>query len=381
MSSSGSSIGTERFIPLSEPVLEGNVWHYVKDALDSGWVSSVGPYVDRFEREMADYFAIPKAVSTVNGTAALHIALLLADVQPGDEVIVPSLTFIASINAIRYVGAIPVFWDSQPDHWNADVSELAGLITPKTKAILAVHLYGTPIDMGPVLALAEKHGIQVIEDAAEALGAEWQGQRCGRIGTIGCLSFNGNKTLTTGGGGMILSRDEALMHRAHYLINQAKDDALSFSHHEIGYNYRLTNLLAALGVAQIESLPGFLQKRRTVCHRYRQAFSNHSALKVFTPPADTLSADWLYGLALQPTLEKTALDLVSALQARNIQSRPFFKPGHLQKPYQSFVTRALPNAAHWHQYGVNLPTSCSLSEADQERVIQAVLEILEGWGA
>jgi perosamine synthetase len=375
--------GIEKPIPLSEPEIGENAWLYVKDALDSGWVSSVGPYVDRFERAFADYFQVPRTVATVNGTAALHIALLLAGVQPGDEVVVPSLTFIATVNAIRYVGAVPVFWDSQSDHWNADPALLESLITPKTKAIIAVHLYGDAMEMGAILSIARRHGLKVIEDAAEALGAEWQGQRCGSIGDIGCLSFNGNKTLTTGGGGLLISQDEALMDRAHYLINQAKDDASTFTHHEVGYNYRLTNLQAALGVSQLEQLPALLARRRAVNQRYQAAFAGHPLLHTFTPPANTTSACWLYGIALKADRlpNRTALNMVSALEAANIQSRTFFKPGHLQKPFQPFVRTSLPHAESWHHLGFNLPSSSTLHPEQQERVIETVLETLSRWEA
>lgn len=376
-----SSTLTDKRIPLSEPTLEANVWTYVKDALDTGWVSSVGPYVDRFEAEFAQYFNVPRTVATVNGTAALHIALMLCGVKAGDEVIVPSMTFIATINAIRYIGGIPVFWDSKADHWNADPVRLENLITPKTKAIIAVHLYGDPVDMAPVLAVAEKHGLPIIEDAAEALGAFWHDKPCGRIGRVGCLSFNGNKTLTTGGGGLLISPDKTLMDRAHYLINQAKDDALTFSCNEVGYNYRLTNIQAAMGVAQLESLPGFLQKRRSIGARYQAAFLGHPGLVTFEPPANTQSSSWLYSVALNVGYfpNKTAMDIVYALDKQGIQSRPFFKPGHCQLPFQPFVKTPLPQAEKWHTFGFNLPSSCTLSEADQEHVIAVVLDTLSHW--
>ncbi|MCE3234609.1 MAG: spore coat polysaccharide biosynthesis protein SpsC [Vampirovibrio sp.] len=371
-------------IPLSEPTLTPNAWTYVKDALDSGWVSSVGPYVERFEREFARYFQVPRTAATINGTAALHIALLLANIQPGDEVIVPSLTFIASINVIRYVGAIPVFWDSQPDHWNADPALLESLITPKTKAILVVHLYGDAMDMGPVLEVARKYNLKVVEDAAEALGASWRGQPCGTIGDVGCLSFNGNKVLTTGGGGLIISKEPDLIERAHYLINQAKNDALTFTHDEIGHNYRLTNMQAALGVAQLENLPEFLEKRCQIWQRYQDAFTGHPLLINFGITEDTIRSSWLYGLAINSDSlpsHRDAMTMVNQLKQRNIQSRPFFKPGHLQKPFQSFVHTPLPNAAHWHRLGFNLPSSCSLSKQYQDHVIESVLEILQAWNS
>jgi perosamine synthetase len=294
---------------------------------------------------------------------------------------VPSLTFIASINAIRYVGGIPVFWDSAEHHWNADPALLESLITPKTRAIMAFHLYGDAMEMGTVLDVAKRHGLPIIEDAAEALGAAWQGQPCGIIGDIGCFSFNGNKTLTTGGGGLIVSRDPELMARAHYLINQAKDDSITFTHNEIGYNYRLTNLQAALGVAQLESLPDFLEKRRQIWQRYDDAFANDNRLTAPIQAPDTRRSCWLYGTALNEKIlpERVAMDMVRALDKLGIQSRPFFKPGHLQKPFLPFVRQDLPSASHWHRRGFNLPSSCTLSESDQEQVIAAVKQTLDGW--
>jgi perosamine synthetase len=370
-----------RRIPLSEPTLEANVWTYVKDALDTGWVSSVGPYVDQFESRMAEYFDVSRTVATASGTAALHIALLLAGVGPGDEVIVPSLTFIASINAIRYVGATPVFWDSQATHWNADPTILDVLVTPKTKAIMVVHLYGTPVEMAPVLKIAQRHGIKIIEDAAEALGASWQGRPCGSIGDIGCLSFNGNKVMTTGSGGLIISANPELMARAHYLVNQAKDDALTFSHDEVGYNYRMTNLHAALGVAQLESLPGFLAHKREIAARYTAAFQNNPSLHPITEPVGTKSSYWLAAIALNPMMhpDKTALDLVKALAPFQIDARPFFKPGHLQKSFLLFVPHTLPQAENWQRVGINLPSSPSLKPQDQETVIKTIEGILTQW--
>jgi len=370
-----------RSIPLSEPTLEDNVWAYVKDALDSGWVSSLGPYVDQFESKMAQHFGVARTVATASGTAALHTALLLAGVTAGDEVIVPSMTFIASINAIRYVGANPVFWDSQADHWNADPALLEALITAKTKAIMVVHLYGTPVEMDPVLDIAKCHNIKIIEDAAEALGASWQGQPCGSIGDIGCLSFNGNKVMTTGSGGLIISADPQLMERAHYLVNQAKDDALTFSHDEVGYNYRMTNLHAALGVAQFESLPGFLSRKREIAARYAAAFANNPSLILIPEPAQTESSYWLASIALNPELhpDKTALDLVKALAIHKIHARPFFKPGHLQKSFLHFAKKSLPLAEYWQRIGVNLPSSPSLKHDEQETVIAAINTILESW--
>ncbi|MEZ4731762.1 MAG: aminotransferase class I/II-fold pyridoxal phosphate-dependent enzyme [Caldilineaceae bacterium] len=250
------------FIPLCVPEIRGKEWQYIKECLDSGWVSSVGAYVERFEQMVADYVGAKYAVATVNGTAALHIALLVAGVQPGDEVITSDLTFIAPINAIRYVGAYPVLMDAEPHYFQIDVQKVSDFIQQECRwqngrlwnkrtqrpvtAILPVHILGHPIDIDPLIALAQEYNLRLIEDATESLGALYKGRKLGHLGEVACFSFNGNKLITTGGGGMIVTDDEAWASKAKYLTTQAKDDAIEFIHGEIGYNYRLTNIQAAM---------------------------------------------------------------------------------------------------------------------------------------
>src|SRR5271157_5808253 len=251
---------TAGFIPLIVPEISGNVWRYVKECLDTNWVSSVGSYVDRFERMVAQHVRTKHAVATVNGTAALHIALLVAGVQPNDEVVVSTLTFIAPVNAIRYVGAWPVFIDAEPDYWQVDPSGVVDFLEQgcrwhkgalhnrltgrRVSAVIPVHILGHPVDLDPILEVARKYGLKVIEDATEGLGATYRGRPLGSIGDIGCFSFNGNKIITTGGGGMLATSNEEWAQKAKYLTTQAKDDPTEYVHSEIGYNYRLTNLLA-----------------------------------------------------------------------------------------------------------------------------------------
>jgi perosamine synthetase len=375
----------ETIIPLSEPSLAASAWQHMKAALDSGWVSSVGPYVDKFEQSMAARFGVPRAIATMNGTAAIHTALNVLGVGAGDEVILPSLTFIATANAVAYTGATMVFLDSSANHFNADASQLEQLITPRTKAILPVHLYGQPVAMAEVMRIANKHGIAVIEDAAEALGASTaDGQLCGTIGQIGCFSFNGNKSMTTGTGGLIVSHDEALMARAHYLINQAKDDGLRFIHDEVGYNYRLSNLHAALGTAQLEEVDTWIAQRQAITQRYNAAFANVPGVITFSPPAaGATSSDWLATMAIDPAVypNKTNMDIVLALQVHNIQTRPFFRPIHMQKPFAHYkhTGQQLTHAEHWATYGINLPTSAHLIEAEQTFVIEQITSLLANW--
>ena len=254
-----------RVIPNAVPHLAGNEWKYLKECLDTNWVSSVGPFVDRFEREVAAYVGVPHAVATVNGTAALHVALLAAGVRPNDEVLVPALTFIATANAVSYCGAQPVFLDSEEVSWGLDAGKLADFLSREcavkdgqvinratgrvVRAVLPVHLYGHPFDVDAVLEVAGRYPLTVVEDAAEALGARYRGRAVGCDGLVSCLSFNGNKIITTGGGGMVLTRDEKMAARVRQLTTQARTDAIEYIHEETGYNYRLTNLQAALGVA------------------------------------------------------------------------------------------------------------------------------------
>ncbi len=255
-----------RDIPLCVPEIGGNEWAYVKECLDTGWVSSVGLFVDRFERQLADFVGAKFAVATVNGTAALHIALLVAGVRPDDEVLVSTLTFIAPANAIRYAGAWPVFIDAEPRYWQMDPEQVEnfierncrwaeGILVNRTtgrrvSAVVAVHILGHPVDLDPIVAVCRKYGLAIIEDATESLGARYKGRMVGTLGDIACFSFNGNKLITTGGGGMIVTDNADWARKAKYLTTQAKDDPLEYIHNEIGYNYRLTNLQAAMGCAR-----------------------------------------------------------------------------------------------------------------------------------
>jgi perosamine synthetase len=270
--------GPPGFIPLCVPEIRGNEWDYIKECLDSNWVSSVGAFVDRFEGAVANYVGTEHAVATVSGTAALHIALLVAGVQPDDEVLVPTLSFIAPANAIRYVGAWPVFIDAEPIHWQMDPVKVQGFLENecrsqggnlinrttgrRVKAILPVHILGHPCDMDPILEVADRYELITIEDATESLGAQYKKRMAGKLGQIACFSFNGNKLITTGGGGMIVTDNQAWAERARYLTTQAKDDPIEYFHSEIGYNYRLTNIQAAMGVAQMEQIENFINQKK-----------------------------------------------------------------------------------------------------------------------
>jgi perosamine synthetase len=376
------------FIPLCVPEIQGNAWAYVKECLDSNWVSSVGPFVDRFERELAAYTGTQHAVAAVNGTAALHTALLVAGVQPDDEVLVSTLTFIATANAIRYCNAWPVFIDAEPNTWQMDAQKARrflqencrqenGHLYNKTtgrrvRAILPVHILGHPVDMDPILELARAHQLPVIEDATEALGACYQDRRVGSLGDIACFSFNGNKIITTGGGGMIVTNHDSWARKAKYLTTQAKDDPLEYVHHEIGYNYRLTNLQAALGCAQMEQLDEHIAAKRRIARRYREALEHVPGITPMPEAGWATSIFWMYTILVNETaygMDSRAL--LRRLEDAGIQSRPLWQPIHLS-PAHAGHTYTCPVAEDLYRRALSLPCSVGLTEAQQAKVIEQI---------
>jgi len=377
-------------IPLSVPHLAGNEWKYVKECLDSNWVSSAGPFVERFEEALSDYVGTKHAVAIVNGTAALHIALLVAGVEPGDEVLIPTLTFIAPANAIRYANASPVFIDVEPKHWQLDTQKLSdflhnecewkdGELRNKTsgravRAILPVDILGHPCDMDPILEVARKFDLKVVEDATESLGAKYKQKRVGNLSDVACFSFNGNKVITTGGGGMIVTNDDRLAEKARYLTTQAKDDPVEYVHNEIGYNYRLTNIQAALGCAQMENLDQFVERKRAIAAKYEQAFRPVSGLTVPEEASWAYSTFWLYTVRVSP--DDFGLDsrqLMHALGNGGIQARPLWQPLHLSKAHHGAQQYRIEAAEIINQEALSLPSSVGLSDEEQERVIDVLL--------
>jgi len=379
------------FIPLCVPQLAGNEWAYIKDCLDTNWVSSVGSYVDRFETMVAAATDSAHAIAVCNGTAALQVALQLAAVAPGDEVIVNSLTFIASANAIRYLGAWPVFIDVADHSWQLDIEqveiflrthcqrqangELRNIHTGRrVTAIMPVHLLGAAAPMSPLLQLAREFELEVVEDAAEALGTRYAGQAVGSFGRLGCLSFNGNKLLTTGGGGMIITADAQLAARARHLTTQAKADPREYIHDEIGYNYRLTNIQAAMGVAQMEALPQYVQKKRAIAQRYTTALATVPGLRCLPEPTAVDSTFWLYSICIDA--HQYGLDsrqLQARLEAAAIQTRPLWQPLHLSPAHRGAWHLPCPVAEKLFAQTLSLPCSVGLTEAQQQRVIDAVI--------
>jgi perosamine synthetase len=379
------------FVPLCVPELRGNEWTYVKECLDTNWVSSVGTYVDRFERAVADRVGVAHAVATVNGTAALHIALQLAGVRADDEVLVSTLTFIAPANAIRYVGAHPVFIDAEPEYWQMDPAAAARFLERecelrdgelrnrgtgrRVSAIVPVHILGHPVEMGPVLELARRYGLKVIEDATESLGAEWEGRPTGQFGDIACFSFNGNKLITTGGGGMLVTNDDALARRARHLTTQAKDDPIEYVHGEVGYNYRLTNVLAAMGVAQMEVVDEYIQAKRAIAVRYAAGLRDVPGITLMREAPWARSVFWLYTVLVDERaygIDSRAL--LRALGERKIQSRPLWQPLHLSGAHRGESATECPVAERLNREALSLPCSVGLSESEQARVIEAIRE-------
>jgi perosamine synthetase len=378
-----------KLIPLSEPSIDGNEWEYVKDCLDTNWVSSVGSYVDRFEHLVADFVGARHGIAAVNGTAALHIALLMANVEPDDEVLVSTLTFIAPANAIRYVGAWPVLIDAEPIYWQMDPQRLTDFLKlectwtngtlrnkrtgRRVRAVLPVHILGHPCDMDSIIQIAREFDLTIIEDATESLGAHYRDSMVGHPGDVACFSFNGNKIMTTGGGGMIVTDNDAWAARGKYLTTQAKDDPIEYLHKEIGYNYRLPNVLAALGCAQMEQLPGFIERRRSLAAAYTTAFENVPGLKPMSEAPWARSIFWLYtALVNEDEFGLDSRALMHRLAERGIQSRPLWLPLHLSPINQDLQVYGGDVATQIQRQALSLPSSASLTPSDQDEVIAAV---------
>jgi perosamine synthetase len=381
------------FIPLIVPEIRGNEWKFVKECLDTNWVSSVGSYVERFEMMVAEEAGAKYAVATVNGTAALHIALLLADVQADDEVLVSSLTFIAPVNAIRYVGAWPVFIDAEPLYWQVDPQRVVDFLERdclwngetlrnrrtgrRVKAILPVHILGHPCDLDPILAIAAKYSLPVIEDATEGLGARYRGKSLGSLGSAGCFSFNGNKIITTGGGGMLVTNDDKWAARARYLTTQAKDDPIEYVHNEVGYNYRLTNVLAAMGCAQMEQLDHFVRAKRMIAENYRVSLSSQPGIRVPEEAAWATSTSWMYTVLVDEKESGiNSRTLIRELAAKKIQSRPLWQPIHCSPAHRTSAEISCPVSEALHREAISLPCSVGLTTVDQHRVIETIVNLV-----
>jgi perosamine synthetase len=368
-------------IPLSVPNIAGNEWKYVKDCLDTGWISTVGAYVSQFEQMVADFAGAKYGVAAVNGTSALHLSLLLSGVKADDYVILPNLTFVASANSIKYIGADPILIDADPDYWQMDLDLLEQFLEDETderdgeliyiedgrriSAIMPVHILGNMCDMDRFLSIVKKYPLRIVEDATEALGTKYKGQHAGTFSPLGCFSFNGNKIISTGGGGVIVSNDEALAKKAKHISNTAKASADEYYHDEVGYNYRLVNLLAAVGVAQMELLPSFIKRKKEAVAFYKNEFKGVGDIRFQKELPDVETNGWLF--TIQTDQQKKVLD---HLNTNNILSRRFWMPMNKLPMYKGCpYIQKKDNADYIYNTCLSIP--CSTNITDEQLAIVA----------
>jgi perosamine synthetase len=368
-------LGAPARIPLSEPTIGALEARYVRECMDENWIAANGRFVRELEALFAEIHGQPTAVSTVSGTAALHLGMVELGVGPGDEVIVPALTFVATANAVRYTGAMPVFVDVDPVTYTIDPAAVAAAITPRTRALVAVHLYGHPADMDSLGEIARQHRLAIVEDAAEALGSIHRGRRCGTIGDIGCFSFNGNKAITAGGGGMVIASDPARLEHIRHLSRQGRQpDTREYLHDEIAFNYTLSNLHAAIGLAQLERLDELVDRRRAIAARYASAIAEVPGLTFCEQAPWARSNFWLMSVLVdERAYGRSRRQLMGELDRAGIDSRPLFTPLPDIGAYRDTAAVDIPVSRRLHDRGLSLPSSASLAEADQERVIAELL--------
>lgn len=386
-----------RFIPLSIPNFEGNERKYVDDAIDQGWVSTGGAYITKLEQMMAEYLHVENVAACQSGTAALHLALISCGVKPGDMVIVPTLTFIAAVNPVKYQFADPVFMDCDDslcmdpvklrkfcaEECKTENNILIHKATGKAvKAVVVVHVFGNLADMEAIMKIADEYNLKVIEDATEALGSKYMegllaGRYAGTIGDFGAFSFNGNKIITTGGGGAITSRNSAEVDHIRYLSTQAKDDPHYYIHNEVGYNYRMTNLQAALGVAQMEELPEFVERKHRNYDLYKELFNDFKHAKLLGFREGTYSNQWFYSLELDMDFLKCSLrDVITRLQDKGVQTRAIWGLIHEQKPYKNDLFYKIEKASYYSGCILNIPCSTQLCDDDIQYVVEVLKEIV-----
>ncbi|WP_376697739.1 DegT/DnrJ/EryC1/StrS family aminotransferase [Salirhabdus euzebyi] len=377
----------EEKILLSPPHLTGKEKQFMEEALDSNWVAPLGPNVDLFEQELAEYVGMKGAAALSSGTAAIHLALRLLNVQPGDIVFCPSLTFIASANPIIYEGAEPVFIDSEAETWNMSPQALENAFVHYSqkgklpKAVIVVNLYGQSAQLDQINAICEKYNVPIIEDAAESLGTVYKGKKSGSFGRFGVFSFNGNKIITTSGGGMLVSNDLEALKKARFLAAQAKDPAPYYEHSEIGYNYRLSNILAALGRAQLLQIEERVEKRRQIFKRYVDEIGNQPGIVFMPEGKESISNRWLTTLTIDPkVISVSPFEVIKALEKEKIEARHIWKPLHLQPVFKNntFFPHKQDKVVseELFEQGLCLPSGSSLTEDQQDRVIKLIKQVL-----
>lgn len=371
MTSNNPPDSSAALIPIYQPDLSGNERDYVLDCVDSGWVSSIGKYTGQFEQMIGDYTGCRHAAAVSNGTVALHLALHCLDIGPGDEVIVPTFTYIASVNTIAQTGATPIFVDSRPGDWLIDVEDARRKITPRTKAIMAVHLYGSVCDMPALIELAREHGLKVVEDCAEALGSTLHGTHVGCFGDVGTFSFFGNKTVTTGEGGMVVANDDALAARMRKVKGQGQSLERRYWHDELGFNYRMTNICAAIGVAQMERIDSILERKRQIAALYRAELSG-SQVEFQRPIEGVVSSDWLVSLLLPSGADRAAV--MDRLAEAGVDSRPVFYCAHHMPMYRTGGSH--PIAEDIAARGISLPSYPGLSDGQLVSICEKLVSAI-----
>lgn len=359
-------------IPVCEPKLGGKELEYVTDCIKTNWISSKGKYITEFEEKFSKYCGAKYGIATSNGTTALHLALASLGIKTGDEVIIPTFTMIATVNSVTYTGAKPVLVDSEPKTWNMDPSEIKKKVTPRTNAIMVMHTYGHPCDMDPIREIAEKHDLYVIEDAAEAHGAEYKGKRTGSLSDAGCFSFYANKIITTGEGGMVVTSDDKIAEMAKLLRDQAFEPK-RFIHRYVGFNYRITNLQAAVGVAQMEIIDESVNTRRRNAQLYNSLLKD---VKGITLPPDASWAKnvyWMYTVLIEDSFGMSRDDLMEFLKGKGIDTRSAFYPVHAQPVYaKQYAGEKYPVADELSRKGINLPSGNTLTKSQIETVVEAI---------
>lgn len=358
-------------IPVYQPSLTGKEKQYVNDCLDSTWISSKGKYISLFEQSFSNYIDIKHSTTVSNGTVAIHLALITLGIGPGDEVIVPTLTYIASVNAIMYTGATPVFVDSVESTWQIDPEDVEKKITPNTKAIMAVHLYGHPCDMDALQAIAKKYGLFLIEDCAEAIGTKYKGKHVGTFGDISTFSFFGNKTITTGEGGMVVTNDETLYDRAVHFKGQGLAKYREYWHDVVGYNYRMTNICAAIGLAQLEQVGDFLAQKRQVVDWYIKYLDGQVAFHKET--GDVYHSYWMFTILVKDSVQRDHVR--KALADQGVETRPMFYPVHTMPMYSTrFQKHPIAEGIAWK--GINLPSFPALTEEQVKSICSIIINAL-----
>jgi len=362
-------------IPVAEPDIGEDELKNVTEAVKSGWVSSKGPFIEEFEEKFSSYIGAKYGIATSNGTAALHLALTALEIGYKDEVIVPALTFASVANAVLYTGAKPVFVDSHPDYWCINPSKLEEKITKKTKAIIPVHLYGNPCNMNPIMKIAKDYNLYVIEDCAEAHGAEYKGRKVGTFGDIACFSFYGNKIITTGEGGMCLTNDEDLAQKMRLLRDHGMNVEKRYWHEVVGFNYRMTNLQAALGVAQLEKIDTFIERKRKIAKLYNSLLKDARGVALHPEMPWVKNVYWLYSILIDEESYGISRDeLMEKLAKNGVETRHFFYPIHLMPPYKKYAANyQFPVTERLSSSGINLPSSVKLTEKEIYEVAQLII--------